>query len=205
MAVITANWTEATVHAVQTLARNATLRATLDLRARHGAYLLPLIGRQGTTALTNGVDVIVRRTVANDTIAHPGAYAAFLSQAVAAVSTTCAATGNGAGVTTLTVAATTSFAVGDIILIGDPALVATLEWARVARIISGTALLLDAPTKLAHNDTTHAVRNKADAFGPVWCDGGATYEVIFDYGDDAGGEAVTVACYAQLYDSNSSV
>ncbi len=205
MATITPNWSDATPVPVQTLARNAILRTTLDLRARHGAYALPLIGRQGTTALTNGVDFLVRRTVAANTITHPGAYAAFVSQAVAAISTTCAASGNDAGVGTLTVASTTSFVAGDTIMVGDPAAVGTIEWCRVARITSGTALLLDAPTRLAHNSTAHFVRNKADAFGPVWLDGGAICEVIFDYGDDTAGEAVTVACYAQLYDSNTSV
>lgn len=47
------------------------------------------------------------------------------------------------------------------------------------------------------------MRNKSDAWAPIIISGGSLYEVIFDYGDDAAGESVTVQCLAQTYDSDT--
>ncbi len=198
-------WTDnVSILATQTLARNANVSATIDLRTKRGAMLFPRIGRQGTTALTNGVDFLVRRTLNNNasTQNHPAPIAQVTSQSAAASSTTCSGSDSNSGQKTLNVASTTGFAVGDYILIGGGT--AREEWARVSRVTSSTALLLD--RNLGYTHTTgqaDTVRSKADVFSPVWVDGGATVEVIFDYGDDSAGESVTVECLAQTYDSDS--
>lgn len=207
MATSVATWTDSvSVIAFGTLARNATTRATLDLRAKWGAYLSVMLGRGGTTALTNGVDVLCRRTLGNNTSLQLGAVPQVRSGATAAVSTTCTAAGtpNNAGVSSLTVASTTGFAAGDIIAICEASPSATAsEFARVARVTSATVLLLDAPTKFAHNDTGHTVRNQGDAW-TFWLDGGATWEIVVDYGDDSAGESVTLVASAQTLDAVTS-
>lgn len=197
----TPTWTESALVTINTLARNAVSRTTLDLRAKFGAYVLARIGRGGTTALTNGVDFICRRTYNNDAEIFPAGLPAFRGESVAANGTTCAASGNTAPVTSLTVASTTGYAAGDLICIQDNATPTGLtEWARVARVTSATVLLLDAPTKNSHNSTAHTVRNKADAWA-VYLEGGALWEIIVDYGDDTAGESITLEVVAQTNDS----
>src|SRR5262245_30030588 len=175
-----------TIVASATLARNATTRGTIDLRSKYGMYLFARVGRQGTTALTNGVDLIVRRTLNNDGIAHPEA-PVIRGQSAAAQSTTINAD-VAVSSTTLNVASTTSWAAGDQAIVGSGT--AREEWVRVARVTDATHLLIDRPTQFAHTAVqADTVRNKADIFPALWFPGGALYEVIFDYGDDTAGES----------------
>lgn len=207
MTASTPSWTDdVSILGITTLARNAVSRSTFDWRSKWGGYLFVRMGRGGTAALTSGVSVIVRRTVNNGGIINPSGQVQFVSQSVAAVSTTCAGSGNNAGSTTLTVASTTSFAAGDLICIQDSAATPTTvtEWARVARVTDATHLLLDAPTQQAHNSVSHTVRNKADVF-TVWVEGGALYELIYDYGSQAAGDTITIEAWAQTLDSIASV
>jgi hypothetical protein len=186
-----------TIVASATLARNATTRGTIDLRSKYGMYLFARIGRQGTTALTNGVDLVVRRTLNNDGIAHPEA-PIIRGQSAAAQSTTVNADSN-SGQAILNVASTTSWTAGDIALLGGGT--AREEWVRVARVTDATHLLLDRNLQFTHTaGQADTIRNKADVFPAMWFPGGALYEVIFDYGDDAAGESVTVEAKAQTYD-----
>jgi hypothetical protein len=200
---ITPSWSNLSVLAITTVANNAVSRSTMDLSAKWGAWVYVQLGRGGTTALPNGVDVLVARTGSAGGILIPGYLVALLSQTAAAVGTTCTAAGspNNAGVGSLTVASTTSFAVGDIICIQDNATPTSLtEWNRVARVTSATVLLLDSPTLFAHNNTAHTVRNKAESWS-FWLDGGEIYEIILDRGQQGTGEAVTAQINARLLDS----
>jgi len=142
------------VVAATTLARGSIVRGTLDLRSKVGAYLFIKLARQGTTGLTNGIDVLVRRVLNNDAATPGGAHP------------------------------------GGIALLSG--------------IAAGTGLTLDRWLQYDHTAAqADTVRNKADAFAPLWVTGGALYEVVFDYGDDAAGESVTVQCKAQTYDSDT--
>lgn len=203
MSTITPTWTDnVTILAMTTLARQAVSRTTFDWRTKWGGYVFVRLGRGGTTALSSGIPVLFRRTINNNSINHvaPGT-PALASQAAAAAATTAAASGNNAGVTSLTVASTTGFAAGDLICVSAASPAASdTEFCRVADITSATVLLLDAATKFAHNDVTHTVRNKSDLW-TVWLEGGATYEMIIDYGDPAAGETVTIEAWAQTLDS----
>ena len=161
------------------------------------------IGRGGTTALSSGIPVLFRRTINNGAIkAAGGAVPALVSQSAAAAATTCTAAGspNSAGVTSLTVASTASFAAGDLVWIDGAGASGNSEWVRVADITSATVLLLDSPTKFDHNNVGDDVRNKADLW-TVWLEGGALYELIIDYGDPAAGETVSIEAFAQTLDS----
>lgn len=208
----TPSWTaDADLVAITTVALNAVSRTTFSLNGKLGALIHIWLGRGGTTALTNGVDIRIRRALNNGSWFPAAPLVAFRSQSAACVSTTCTASGtpNNAGVASLTVASTTSFAAGDVICIQDNATPTSLtEWAVVARVTSSTVLLLDHPTINAHNNTAHTVRNKADYF-QAWIEGapGATssHELVIDYGDDTAGEAVTVQARIETFDSLVSV
>ncbi len=204
MPLTTPVWTDnVSVIASQALARNAVVSAALDLRSKHGAFLFVRIGRTGTTALTNGVEVRINRTLNNNAVEHPAGIVLGPGLSAAAQSTTVNAD-SASGQNVLGVASTTSWAAGDYCLIGGGT--AREEWARVARVISSTQLLLDRNLRFTHTAAQgDTVRNKADIYPPVWLQGGATYDVIVDYGDDTAGEAVRVEVLAQTYDSDQTV
>lgn len=183
------------------LSLGAIAEGSLDLRTKHGAYLHCRIGRGGTTALTNGIDLLIRRTLENNAVAHPGPVAQHRSSTVAAAGTT-VDTDSNSGQKVLQVASESGFVAGDFILIAGGS--AREEWARVSSTGS-TILNLDRNLQFTHTAAqADAVRNQADIFPPIWVMGGATYEVLFDYGDDAAGDTARVECKAQVYDSDST-
>ena len=70
MASITPVWTDSIASPVispQVLALGSRVRGTLNLAGKNGARLFLAIGRSGITALTNGVNVEVRRLVGGRT------------------------------------------------------------------------------------------------------------------------------------------
>ncbi len=202
--VVTPTWTDnVTIVALTTLARNAVSRTTFDWRTKWGGFVFIRFGRGGTTALSSGLPVILRRMINAAAIEHVGgATPAFVTQSAAAVATTCTASGspNPIGATSLTVASTTSFAVGDLVFIDGSAGTTNSEVVRVARVTSATVLLLDAPLIYAHNNVADAARNRADMF-TCWLEGGAEYELIIDYGAPAAGDTATIEALAQTLDS----
>jgi hypothetical protein len=209
LATVVPSYTDnVTVVAAQVLARGSTVGGQLDLRAKFGAYLMAKIGRGGTTALTNGVDFLVRRILNNDTATaggvHPAGMPGLLSTIVAASSTTCATSNSNSGQPVLNVALITGFAAGDVICIQDSGGgVTRLEWGRVSKTATGV-LTLDRNLQFTHTSAgADTVRNKADVFAPIWMPGGSLYECLFDYGDDTAGESVTVICSAQTYDQDT--
>jgi hypothetical protein len=207
----TPSWSEALVVGNEayprtvSLARGSAAWGALDLRGKHGAYLFPRVGRSGTTVLTTGVEVHIRRiltyagagTLGNG---HPGDIVSLTGNTLVAQSTFVNA--DTAAITySLNVASTASFAVNDLLIIGGGT--AREEWARVGRITSGTVFGLDRPLQFAHTAAqADTVRNKADVYGPIWVLGGCGIEVIFDYSDDTTGDSVWIECRAQVYDSD---
>lgn len=207
MADITPVWTEQSL-GVSSLARGSSVRFTLDMRTKHRGYILVRLGRGGTAALTNGVNVFVRRTYNNDAALHVGPIAGLdrLSLTAAANATTVNVDSN-SGQAELKVAAITGWAVGDILCI-QGASQARLEWARIAKLTvgSGTGVTLDANLKFSHTSAqADSVRNKSDVFDPFPVEGGSTIEVILDYSDDAAGDAVTYEVLAQTLDKYQSI
>jgi len=96
------SWTDSVVvQAPYALIKGATgvVRSVtgLDLRTKVGGMLFCAVGTGGSTALTNGVDVIVRRMLGNGAAgqhAYAAAYAAFRSRTTAGLRLI----NNGAGV-----------------------------------------------------------------------------------------------------------
>lgn len=202
----TPNWTDnVSVVAAQVLARGASVRGTIDLRTRIGADLFLKIGRGGTAAITNGVDVLIRRVLNNDVAIVGGAHPAGLAllSSVAAASGTTVNVDSAAGQAALNVTSITGFAAGELVCIQDSGGgVTRVEWHRISRTATGI-LTMDRNLQFAHTAAqADTVRDQADVFTPIWVAGGSLYEVIFDYGDDAAGDSVTVQALAQRYDSD---
>lgn len=199
------------VVAAAVLAKGSTARGTVDLRLKFGAYLFLKIGRGGTTAITAAVRVQIRRMLNNGAAStvggvHPGGIA-LLSSTEACNYNSTVNVNAGAGDVELKTVNITNAAVDDIICIQDAGGgVTRLEWARISKLTvgSGTGVTLDSPLLFAHTSVqADTVRNKADAFAPIWLGGGSLWEVIFDYGSEASAESVTIQAMAQTYDSDS--
>jgi hypothetical protein len=210
MASMTPVWSDnVSLISLQTLAKGSVVRAVVDWRTKIAARVWMQVGKQGTTTMSSGIICIVRPTVNAGAIILPSSGALqIVGDLTAAARTTCAASGNNAGVTSITVASTTGILAGQQIFIddtGNAGLLAGSEWARVAFVTSATVLLLDAPTQFAHNSVNAHVSNHADLWGPFLLDGGAEYEIIFDYGAPAAGDTHAVRALAQTLDSYSIV
>lgn len=204
MATATPTWTDnVSIVAARNLSRGSTYRATFDWRSKIGGRLLVRMGRQGTTALTNGVNVIVRPTYNNDGTIHPGTVWEALSQTAAAASTTISGSDSNSGQQAVNVASITGFAAGDLLCIVDASYTPSrLEFHRVSKTATGV-LTVDTNLKTSHTTAqADRVNNKAESWNP-FLNGGATYEIVFDYGDDSAGESVTIECLAQTLDSYS--
>jgi len=203
------SWTDAGIEVVAPVAlgRGNVKRGTIDLRSKFGAYLFFGVGRGGITALTNGVNIEVRRMLNNGGILFPGApHFAVVSDAAAAIAKQIDnASGYPVGTSAFAVDGTgTPAADDDLCFWGKTAVQADgtalpdLEFLRVSKFSSPT-LTVDSPCKRAKiNDELFTT--KANLWC-AWCPGGCVYEVVFDYGDDAAGEAVAVVCYAQTFDA----
>ena len=213
MANTAPSWTDngTTVISPVALGRGNVKRGTIDLRSKFGAYLFLGVGRGGTTALTNGVNVEVRRMLNNGGILWPAAphFAALTDTAAAYAKQINNAAGYAAGSTDFAVDGTgTPAADEDLCFWGATAAAAdgtalpNLEFLRVSKFSSPT-LTVDAGCKVAKIDD-ELLTNRANGWS-LWCPGGCTYEVVFDYGDDAAGDAVAVVCYAQTCDKLTRV
>jgi hypothetical protein len=125
------------------LARGSTTRGTIDLKSKHGARLFIDIGRGDTTALTNGVDVLIR-ALANDgtnDLPHPGSIGPLLSSVAAAASTT-VNSDSASGQAALNVASSAGWAAGDLACIQDAGGgVTRLEFQRVSKVAAGVLTL----------------------------------------------------------------
>jgi hypothetical protein len=215
MATFTPSWTDtaATVVSPQILARGSTVRGTIDLRSKVGAWVFIGVGRGGTTALTNGVNVEVRRTLNNDGKLMPGSpYAAFLTDTAAAyLKQINNGAGYAAGAVDMVLDGTgTPAADEDLCFFGlttapdssaNGDALTSIEFCRVSKFVTAT-VTVDAGIKVAKVDNEY-LTNKANLWS-VWCEGGSVYELVFDYGDDAAGEKVGVVAYSQTMDSVTS-
>lgn len=190
----------------QVLAIGAVARGTLDLRTAWGAWLHINIGRGGTTAITNALQVQIRRidNIATAGAIH-GASSPALTSSLTAANSTTVAVNSSSGQAALNVTSITGFAAGDIVLIQDAGGgVTRIEWKRVSKTATGI-LTMDAPLDYTHTSAqADTVRNKADVFAPIWLDGGAVWEVILDYGAEASAQSVTILCAAQTFDTLST-
>jgi len=212
------SWTDnVAVQAPYALIKGSTgvVRTTtgLDLRAKYGGFLKIGLGFGGATDLTNGVDVIVRATLNNDGTAHQYGTASGsfrsgidpcfrrLTAEVAAGLKSFAFDGH-AGATAL--AGDLQFFWGVTAIPSSSGAITPNHGCEILRVSSGvtTPFLTDSPSKYDHHDDEYVgLANSWD----LWLPGRATYELIFDYGDDAAGEAVAVMADIQTFDKLTKV
>ena len=212
MATFTPVWTDSGTQVIspRCMARNTIVRSTIDLRTAIGAYLFAGVGRGGITALTNGVNFIARRVPNNDGIHIAADLVNYTSSYAAAILKLINYGSNyTSGVTTMVIDGTGTTVPGEVFCLwgsttipADTTALTTLEFLRNCKAGSTTAITFDTATMQAHNDN-EIMTSKADCWN-VWLPGGSVYEVIFDYGDDAAGESVAIACYAQIYTNDAS-
>lgn len=210
MATITPVWTDGTtIQAISTLARGAVGRSTYAVTSKFGAFIYVYLGRTGTTAITtSGIQVRIRRVI--NGIVQLTPIAAFTGDTAAAVTGAAAASGNNVGSTTITLNASTTFAVGTnneiwcCIMDSTSSPTTVTEWVRVSVQTSVTAKLIDSPSTQAHNSTGHTMSDKANVFS-AYVEGGCTYEIIVDYGAAGAGDTYVYQVLAQSLDSLSVV
>ena len=193
-----------TAIAIATLALGAIATGTLDLRNKPGGWIQCSVGRGGTTALTAGIAVAIRRRANGGAISVPTVPNFVGDVAAASSRPTCASSGNtAAGANLVTV--TTGFAAGDLVFIDDTGNVglSASEWVRVSKVTSTVTHQLDQNGGLqnSHNSTSAHATNHADIWPWVWCEGGAIWEVVFDYGASTTGDTNVVRAIYQTMDS----
>lgn len=189
------------------------VRGTLDLSTKIGAWIYIGIGHGGTTGLTNGANVEVRRMINAGGILMPGC-PVFAVVSQTAVSYLKQINNNPGPYTAGTSAfvvdgAGTPAADEDLCFWGVTAIPANgtslpnLEFLRVSKWTGASnTVTVDSACKIQKIDNEYFT-NKADNF-LVRVDGGCQYEVIVDYGDDTAGEALAVVAYAQTYDKDTA-
>lgn len=204
MPTITEQWTDnVTVLPAATLSCGSRVRATLDLRAKRGAFLFVRLGRKGTAAPSAAIKTLLRRLLNNGGPggSHPGAAIALPDTSSASGALTTVSADSLAGQNLLSVASVTGFALGDYVCIYDAAY-ARLEFGRVSSI-GASWLVLDAPLGYSHTAAqADAVTRLAEMPPPVWVGGGALWELIVDYGAAASGSDYVVQALAQTYDGD---
>lgn len=188
----------------QVVAVGATARGTLDLRVKFGAWVQIALGRGGTTAITNALNIRCRR-IDNGGASPVGLQTAPLpplASSLTAANSTTVASDSASGQAVLHLTSGTGFAAGQIICVQDSGGgITRLEFATISKVATND-LTLDAPLRYLHTAVqADTVRNQADLFAPIWLEGGALWEVVFDYGAEASAQSVTILCVAQTLDS----
>lgn len=211
------NWTDIGTELIspRVLALNYNKRATLDLRTVVGAWLYLAVGKSGVTVPTNGY-VIVRRTLNNNGLLAPGSayFSATIDLNAAIVKQVNNAAGYAAGVSDMIIDGTGTPVWDDAFVnwgtasdptgLANDSTLSNAEWLRCSRWNSSTNVISwDAPVKKAVSDNYYLV-NKAGMWS-VWCSGGATYEVIFDYTGGTAGQNLAIAAWTQTYTNDVTV
>lgn len=195
-----------TVTSPVALASGTVKRSTLALTSCVGAYLTAYVAKGGATQPSAAIGVRIRRLDNNGTAGTVGGQginglASFTASRTGTIYSTVIKKDMAAGVSTVSVSHVNNFTVGDLVMLTD-ATYTRLEIHRIVRKISAnpSQLVFDQPTTFAHTSAqADKVRSLAEAFGPTWLPGGATYEVIFDYGAATAGSAQVVWAKAHKY------
>jgi len=186
---------------LQVLASGTTLgtKFTLDLKTKFGAFVVPMIGRRGATALTRPGYIAIRRTQNDDSSNQiPSTFFDFVSS-IATVNSTTVSSGGSSGTNTVVLASGTGFAAEQwVCLHSDDTNCSRVEFVRTIDLTSAT-IAIDRNFKVSHN-ASDRVTNGADVSGPIWLPGGDIYE--FGAVNNSG-QALLFQVLAQTYDSDT--
>lgn len=217
MSTITPSWTDSVdIQTPYAIIKGEYIRSTLDLRTKIGAQVFLGVIFGGSTDLSVGVDVIVRRILNNGGVdpryasgmrfttgIDPGYRLVNNNPGPYAVGTTSFVfdghTGRAAALQDKY-----GFWSVDAIPVASGAIVAAEgSGVEIHRTSKGTATpwVVDSPAAYAH--VNNEVIGLAESWN-LWVPGGSLIEVIFDYGGSSAGEAVAVIANAQTYDSDSA-
>lgn len=186
---------------------------TLDLRTKVGAFLKIGVGLSGSTNLTNGVDVLAFRTLNNAAGAEYSApYFSARSGNVVGARLINNASGYTAGTNSFAYDGTggTLFSIGDTLCFWGTATVPSAEGAittngvEFLRCSKGTTTPLVTSTACTIAKVDNEVFCQGNTWD-VWLEGGATYELVFDSGNNAAGGYVACKADAQIYDYDLKV
>lgn len=178
---------------------------TLDLTQKRGAWLYIELGKLASTAITGiPLTVTVRGTPDDVSINHPNASETRVGGDVAADGDTTIDVTVAVGARVVSVAATTNFAINDLIYIG--ATDGTRgEFAKVVAIDAGVSLTVDADIINEHTSgDADAVVNKADVFSRIWIGGGSVMAIEANYLSPSSGPDMWVQIWAQTYDGDGT-
>jgi hypothetical protein len=210
-------WTDnQTAISSRVLARGSVKRAIIDLTSAYEGLLFLRVGRSGTTALSStagvaGVSIQVRRLFNGSSKKHPSSnFSRLTGTTAAAVGQINNASGYAAGTSTFVVDGSSLVpasgyeqylcfwgTASDPSGLSDDSTLSNCEFAKWAKGTS-TSLTIDSPTEFNRIDNEY-VTTQADIFAPITLPGGHQWEVIFDYGDDTGGQNVAIeALYKTL-------
>lgn len=174
---------------------NATL--TLDLTAKYGAWLFPMIGRNAATALTRAAYWGIRRSFnSSSTIRLPQNNYDFIGS-TAAVNATTVASGGAAGATTMVLASGTGFAAGQMCLAQLAG--ARPEFFQIDNLTTATITIDDGGGFLVTHNASDVVTNGADV-GNIWLPGGDVWRLT---PVNNSGQTLIMACYAEVYASDT--
>lgn len=151
-----------------------TLR-TLDLKTKAGAWFYVRMGRRVATALTRAAYVMIRRTDDN-TLTLPIQTYDIISQIAAAPGSTTLSAGQSIGDGTITLTASTGFAVGDTVCLhSDDTNANRVEFVRLVENTTGTTWRVERNLRVAHSSADR-VTNLADVRA-IYVPGGEHYEI----------------------------
>jgi hypothetical protein len=204
MADVTPEWSENNVIPQAVILDGDRRTGSLDLRGKHGAYVLPRVGRRflGGATLTRQPRVIVTRR-GSEIVSDHRAYVLELF----AVTTThiVALVISEQAVDDTQIGLSQVYATGDVLIIHAAGTIipASSEWNKVLRLQSTTTHVLEAPLRFPHGPQpgpTERVVNQAVMYMPTWLPGGSIYDIAIFNNDP--NERIVAQVQAQVYDND---
>lgn len=215
----TPSWTDSATALIapQVLVKGSVTRATLDLTGKIGADLVCFVGRSFSTGLTGNFFIRIRRMFLNKTLSQPAGIGYTGGNTSVCTTQKVGATTVASAVTSFVVNAT-AFTANDLLCFNAHTYTNTTgvgtgltqgqtlaaEFMRFATYVAAsTSIYVDAPS-LYVKAAGEIITNQAESIGPVWLEGGAQYEIIFDASSITAGDPLIITCYYQRYDSDST-
>lgn len=149
-----------------TVAPRVLISSVLNVASAFSAGLYIRLGRVTTSAFTASVNIRIEAspTSSGNTHWHPVNGAQFTSALGSSVASQALTAASVVGDKTLTMAATTNFAVGDLVFIDDTVDVTKGEFGRIASINTGVSITLEEGLTYAHAVTTTTVYDQAEQY-----------------------------------------
>lgn len=198
-------WTDNVTIILAAVAQGAKSSTTLNLTEKRGAWLYIALGRLDNAGITGTpLTVSVRGTPDDLSINHPDSSLSRTGNSVTSDGDTTVDADVAQGARVLSVAATTNFAIGDLIYIG--ATDGTRgEFAKVVAIDAGVSLTVDADLINAHTAAqADVVFNQTDVFSRIWIGGGSVMAIEANYLSASAGPDIWVHVWAQTYDGDGT-